>query len=85
MTNHKNPDYPQSMPDYVPHPHYKPKPHKPDLIRLVGYTLNTQGKLVKDLTAVGKEKFKSYNANTPPMATSKQLSITSITTSTRSD
>jgi hypothetical protein len=49
----ENPDYPQSIPDYVLHPQHKPKHHKPDIIRAVGYTLNTQGKLVKDLTHRG--------------------------------
>ena len=39
----RNPDYPQFIPDYVLHPQYKPKHHKPDLIRAIGYTLNTQG------------------------------------------
>jgi len=50
----KNPDYPQSIPDYVLHPQHKPKHHNPDLIRAVGYTLKTQGKLVKDLTYRGQ-------------------------------
>jgi hypothetical protein len=45
-----DPDYPQTIPDYVLHPQHRPKRHKPDLIRAVGFTLNKQGKLVKDLT-----------------------------------
>jgi len=51
-----NPDYPQSMPDYVLHPQHKPKHHKSDLIRAVRYILNTQGKLVKDLTYRGQRQ-----------------------------
>ena len=39
----ETPDYPQPIPDYVLHPQHKPKHHKSDLIRSVGYTLNTQG------------------------------------------
>jgi hypothetical protein len=50
----ENPDYPKSIPDYVLHPQNKPKHHKPDLIREVGYTLNTQNKLVKYLTYRGQ-------------------------------
>jgi hypothetical protein len=50
----ENSDYPQSIPDYVLRPQHKPKHHKLDLIRAVGYTLNTQGKLVKDLTYRGQ-------------------------------
>jgi hypothetical protein len=46
----ENPDYPQSIPDYVLHLQHKPKHHKPDLIRAVEYTLHIQGKLIKDLT-----------------------------------
>jgi hypothetical protein len=50
----EKPDYPQSILDYVLHPQHKPKHHKPDLIWAVGYTLNTQGKLVKDPTCRGQ-------------------------------
>jgi hypothetical protein len=52
----ENPDYPQSIPDYILHSQHKPKPHKPDLIRAVCFTLNTQGKLVKDLTYRGQRQ-----------------------------
>ena len=51
-----NPAYPQSIPDYVLHPQHRSKHHKPDLIRAVGFTLNTQGKLVKDLTYLGRRQ-----------------------------
>jgi hypothetical protein len=51
-----NPEYPQTIPDYVLPPQHKPKHHKPDIIRAVGYTLNTQGKLVKNLTYRGQRK-----------------------------
>jgi hypothetical protein len=44
----ENLDYSQSIPDYVLHPQHKPNHHKPDLVRAVGYTLNKQGKLVKN-------------------------------------
>ena len=54
----ENPDYPQSILDYVLHPQHKPKHHKPDLVRAVGYTLNTQGKLVKILTYRGQRQIK---------------------------
>ena len=50
----ENPEYPQSIPDYVLHPQHKPKHHIPNLILAVGFTLNTQGKLVKDLTYRGQ-------------------------------
>jgi hypothetical protein len=43
-------DYPQSIPDYVLHSQHKPKHHKPKLIRAIGFTLNSQGKLGKDPT-----------------------------------
>ncbi len=36
----ENPDYPQSIPDYVLHPQHRPKHHKPDLIRAVGFIIN---------------------------------------------
>jgi len=52
----EDPGYPRPIPDYVLHPKYKPKHHKPDIIRAVGYTLNTQGKLVKDLTYRGQRQ-----------------------------
>ena len=57
MTNQKtrsthNP-YPTT---YILHPQHKPRHHKPDLIRAVGFTLNTQGKLVKDLTYRGRRQ-----------------------------
>jgi hypothetical protein len=38
-----NPDYPQSTSDYILSTHHKPKHHRPDLIRAVGYTINAQG------------------------------------------
>ena len=52
----ENPDYPQSIPDSVLHPEHKPRHHKPDLIRAVGYTLNTQSKLVQDLADRGQRQ-----------------------------
>jgi len=55
----ENPDYPQSIPDYVLHPQHKARHHKPDFIRAVGYTLNTQGKLVKDLTYRGQRQIQN--------------------------
>jgi hypothetical protein len=51
-----DPTYLQSIPDYVLHPQHKPKHHKPDLIRVVGFTLNKQGKLVKDPTYRGRRQ-----------------------------
>ena len=51
-----NPAYPQSIPDYVLHPQHIPKHHKPYLIRAVGFTLNNQGQLVKDLTYRGRRQ-----------------------------
>ncbi len=52
----ENPDYPQTIPDYILHPQHRPKHHKPYLIRAVGFTLNKQGKLVKDLTYRGRRQ-----------------------------
>ncbi len=52
----ENLDYPQSIPDYVLHPQHKPKHQKPDLIRVVGYTINTQVKLAKDPTYRGQRQ-----------------------------
>ena len=49
----ENPDIPQTIPDYILHPQHRPKHQKPDLIRAVGFTLNKQGKLVKDPTYRG--------------------------------
>ena len=51
-----NPDYPQTIPDYILHPQHRPKHHKPDLIRAVGFTLKKQGRLVKDLTYRGRRQ-----------------------------
>jgi hypothetical protein len=51
-----NPDYPQTIPDYILHPQHLSKHHKPDLIRAVGFTINKQGKLVKDLTYRGQRQ-----------------------------
>jgi hypothetical protein len=51
-----NPEYPQTIPDYILYPQHRPKHHKPDLIRAVGFTLNKQGKLVKDLTYHGRRQ-----------------------------
>ena len=50
------PDYPQTIPDYILHPQHRPKHHKPDLIQALGFTLNKQGKLVKDLTYRGRRQ-----------------------------
>ncbi len=52
----ENPEYPHSIPDYVLPTQHRPKHHKPDLIRAVGYTLNPQGKLVKDLIYRGQRQ-----------------------------
>ena len=51
-----NPDYPQTLPDHILPPQHRPIHHKPDLIRAVGFTLNKQGKLVKDLTYRGQRQ-----------------------------
>jgi hypothetical protein len=51
-----NPDYPQTIPDYILHPQYRNKHHKPYFIRAVGFTLNKQGKLVKDPTYRGRRQ-----------------------------
>jgi hypothetical protein len=50
----ENPDYPQTIPDYILHPQHRSKHHKPDLIRAVGFTLNKQGRLDKDPTYRGQ-------------------------------
>ena len=50
------PTYPQSIPDYVLHPRHRPKHHKSDLIREVGFTLKKQGKLTKDPTYRGRRQ-----------------------------
>ena len=52
----KNPDYPQTIPGYILHPQHRPKHHKPEIIRAVGFTLNKQGKLVKYLTYRGRRQ-----------------------------
>ncbi len=44
------PRLPNTIPDYILPAHHKPKHHKPDLIHAVGYIVNAQGKLLKDLT-----------------------------------
>jgi len=51
-----NPAYPQSIPEYVLHPQHRPKHHIPDFIRVVGFTLNKQGKIVKELTYRGRRQ-----------------------------
>ena len=52
----ENPDYPQTIPDYVLHTKHKPTHHKPDLIRAIGFTITTQGKLVPDPTYRGRRQ-----------------------------
>jgi hypothetical protein len=53
----ENPDYSSHyIPNYVIHPQHRPKHHKADLIRVVGFTLNKQGKLVKYLTHRGRRQ-----------------------------
>ena len=51
------------MPDYVLHPQHIPKHHKPDLIRAVGFTLNKQGKLVKDHPYRGRRQILIIGCN----------------------
>jgi hypothetical protein len=53
----ENPDYPLSIPDYVLQPQHIPRHYKPHLIRAVGFTLNTQGSLIKYLTYRGQMQF----------------------------
>jgi hypothetical protein len=55
-----NPDYSQTIPDYILNPHHRPKDHKPYLIRAVGFTLNKQGKLVKGLTYRGRRQIQIF-------------------------
>ena len=51
MTNQKTRTI--HIPEYILHPQHLPNHHKPYLIRAVGFTINKQGKLVKDLTYRG--------------------------------
>jgi hypothetical protein len=52
----ENPDYLQTIPDCIVHLQHRPKHHKPNLIQAVSFTLNKQGKLVKDLTYRGRRQ-----------------------------
>ena len=52
----ENPEYHSTIPEYVLHPQHRPKHHKPDLIRAVGFILNKHGKLVKDPTFRGRRQ-----------------------------
>ena len=86
MTNQRTRTTPNSyLTTSYTHNIYKTKHFKPDLIRAVGYTLNTQENSLKTSHIVAKDKSKSSNANTPPMATYKQLSTTFMTSMNRSD
>jgi len=55
MTNKSDiQNYPQLITNYILHAHHKPKHHIRDIIRAVGYTIDTQGKHVEDLTYRGQ-------------------------------
>jgi len=41
-------DHPRTILDYILHPQHRPKHHRPDLIRTVGYTTNSEGRLITD-------------------------------------
>ena len=47
------------MLEYVLYPQHRPKHHKPDLILAVGFTLNKQGKPVKDPTYRGRKQIQN--------------------------
>ncbi len=55
----ENPEHLQFIPGYILYPRHKPKHHKPNLIRAVGNTLNTQGKIVKDHTYRGQRRIQN--------------------------
>ncbi len=49
-------NYPQTIPDYILPAQHRPKHHRPDLIRAVGYTTIREGRLTKDLTYRGRRQ-----------------------------
>jgi hypothetical protein len=48
--------YPQTIPEYILPAQHRPKHHRPDLIRAVGYMLTPEGRLAKDLTYRGRRQ-----------------------------
>jgi len=45
-----------TIPEYIPPAHNRPTHHRPDLIRVVGYTFWPNGKLIRDPTYQGKRE-----------------------------
>ena len=53
----QDPSYhPQTIPHYILHPQHRPKHHRPDLIRAVGCTTNSEGRLIIDPTYRGRRQ-----------------------------
>jgi len=54
MTNTTNNSH--TIPDYMMHLNHKSQHHRPDLVRAVNYTLDSEGKLKRDPTYRGRRK-----------------------------
>jgi hypothetical protein len=49
-------NHPQTIPVYILHPQHRPKHHRPDLIRAVGYPTNLEGRLIQNPTYRGRRQ-----------------------------
>jgi hypothetical protein len=63
-----------TIPEYILPGQLMPTHRRPDIIRVVGYTYGTDGKLIKDPTYKGKRQLQiiESNSNTPPTKTYKK-------------
>jgi len=49
-------NYPQTIPEHILPAQHRPKHHRPDLIRAIGYTTTPEGRLIKYFTYRGRRR-----------------------------
>jgi len=50
------PNQPQAIPDYILPPQHRPTHHRPNMIRAIGYTINSNGPLIPDPAYGGRRQ-----------------------------
>ncbi len=54
--NKADSNYPQTIPEHILLAQHRPKHHRQDLIRAIGYIITPEGRLTKDLTYKGRRQ-----------------------------